>query len=74
MVRGSPSAKNAHYSLFHVLLHKIGEASEEITRISHTGEVEVLIEVFIKTGAQLNYNWKRVKKRCPTSPMDLVDF
>ena len=60
-----PVCKNAFYSLFHVLLHKIGEASEEITRISHTGEVEVLIEVFIKTGAQLNYNWKRDKKGVP---------
>ena len=58
-----PVCKNALYSLFHVLLHKIGEASEEITRISHTGEVEVLIEVFIKTGAQLDYNWKMVKKK-----------
>ena len=69
-----PVCKNALYSLFHVLLNKIGEASEEITRISHTGEVEVLIEVFIKTDAQLNYNWKMVKKRCPPSPMDLVNF
>ena len=60
-----PVCKNALYSLFHVLLHKIGEASEEITRISHTGEVEVLIEVFIKTDAQLNYNWKMVKKGVP---------
>ena len=67
-----PVCKNALYSLFHVLLHKIGEASEEITHIIHTGKVEVLIEVFIKTGAQLNCNWK---KRCPTSPiMDRLDF
>ena len=68
-----PVCKNALYSLFHVLLHKIGEASEEIIHITHTGKVEDLIEVFIKTGAQLNYNWKMVK-RCPTLPIDLVDF